>query len=98
MEMQLVAWKQNRFDNPNLNHEQADGIAADIAVARKTLDRLEDACRRGEHPNRLKDYVNEVNRMMCFAASFCDQAARHCDERAEKARRINANASLTPSR
>lgn len=75
-----MAWKHNRYDNPNLNHQQADGIAADIAAARKALDALEAACAT-EHPNRLLDYVNDVTRYMAFASSFCAQAAVHCDKR-----------------
>ena len=74
-------WKANRYDNEYLTHEQADGIAADIRESRASLDKLEAACNRGEHPNRLKDYINDVSGWMSFARSFCDRAARHADER-----------------
>lgn len=85
-------WKPNRYDNKHLNQQQADGIAADIAAARAAIDALERACAT-EHPNRLKDYVNDVTRWMSFATSFCDQAAVHCQQREDDAARIARNAA-----
>jgi len=85
-----MSWRPNRFDNKRLNHQQADGIAADIREARAALDRLEAACRAGEHPNRLKDFINSVTGMMSFATAFCNQAAIHCEQRREKEERIRS--------
>lgn len=86
-----MTWKHNPFNNPNLNQQQADGLAADIVKSRAALDALEKACATA-HPNRIKDYINDVTRYMSFATMFCDQASIHCEQVREKKSRMMLNA------
>lgn len=79
--------------NRYLNSMQNEGLLADVRKARQALDALEAVIKADTHPNRISDYVRDVERWMAFAHSFCREAAIHDLQRETKMARLTAYAN-----